>query len=89
MVSHAATLSRNKLVELIRVKTQLWKTLAQKEAVEATVALQTEFTSVAAHELRTPLYTISGYVDLLSRTAMDEEQGAYRCCGCGRRDGRT
>ena len=38
---------------------ELWRTLAQKEAVEATVALQTEFTSVAAHELRTPLYTIT------------------------------
>lgn len=79
MVSHAATLSRNKLVEMISVKQQLWKSkcdtslaqqcpsrelighlhaaLAQKEAVEATVQLQTEFTSVAAHELRTPLYT--------------------------------
>ena len=76
MVSHAATLSRNKLVEMVAVKqrtlypcvcwgkrltltAELWRTLAQKEAVEATVALQTEFTSVAAHELRTPLYTIT------------------------------
>lgn len=44
LVSHAATLNRNKLVEMIHVKQQLWRTLAQKEAVEATVALQTEFT---------------------------------------------
>lgn len=44
LVSHAATLSRNKLLEMIHVKQQLWRTLAQKEAVEATVALQAEFT---------------------------------------------
>lgn len=51
LVSYAATLSRNKLIEMIHIKQQLWRTLAQKEAVEATVALQTEFTSVAAHEV--------------------------------------
>lgn len=32
---------------------------------------------MAAHELRTPLYTITGYIDLLSRTRMDEEQALY------------
>lgn len=77
VVSHAATLSRNKLVEMIHVKQQLWRTLAQKEAVEQTVALQAEFTSVAAHELRTPLHTVTGYIDLLSRTQLDEEQALY------------
>lgn len=35
------------------------------------------FRSVAAHELRTPLYTITGYIDLLARTAMDDEQALY------------
>lgn len=52
LVSHAATISRNKLIEMIHVKQQLWKTLAQKEAVEATVALQTEFTYVLGASTR-------------------------------------
>ena len=45
-----------------------------RELQEA-VAARDEFLSIASHELKTPITTIKGFVDILQRRALREERG--------------
>ena len=73
LLAHVATLSRNKLAEIVMTKKQLWKTIALKENAEAAAAARTEFIASASHEIRTPLHHLQGYSDLLSQTKLTDE----------------
>jgi signal transduction histidine kinase len=73
LLAHAATVSRNKLAEIVWTRRKLWRTIAQKENAEAAAAARSEFIASASHEIRTPLHHLQGYSDLLSRTELTEE----------------
>ena len=73
LLAHVATLSRNKLVEIVLTRKQLWRTIAQKENAEAAAAARSDFIASASHEIRTPLHHLQGYSDLLSQTNLTEE----------------
>ena len=73
LLAHAATVSRNKLAEIVWTRRKLWRTMAQKENAEAAAAARSEFIASASHEIRTPLHHLQGYSDLLSRTELTEE----------------
>ncbi|KAH9817887.1 hypothetical protein DFH28DRAFT_1080989 [Melampsora americana] len=77
LLAHTASLSRNRLAELIFTKRRLWKVKAEKLAAEGAADLKQNFISVASHELRTPLFSVTGYADLLGRTDLNEEQKLY------------
>ncbi|EGG10319.1 uncharacterized protein MELLADRAFT_115560 [Melampsora larici-populina 98AG31] len=77
LLAHTASLSRNRLAELIFTKRRLWKVKAQKLAAEGAADLKQNFISVASHELRTPLFSVTGYADLLGRTDLNDEQKLY------------
>ncbi|ODQ53950.1 hypothetical protein SAICODRAFT_18514 [Saitoella complicata NRRL Y-17804] len=77
LLSYSLIQSRNKLAEMILTKRRLWKVLAEKEAAEHANRVKTEFISIASHEIRTPLHAISGYVDLLGHTVLNQEQIEY------------
>jgi len=49
---------------------------AKKEADEAN-AKKSEFLAVMAHEIRTPLHQLIGFIDLLSDTDLNSEQGGF------------
>jgi len=49
---------------------------AKKEADEAN-ARKSEFIAVMAHEIRTPLHQVTGFIDLLSHTKLDNDQRGY------------
>ncbi|MFP4408097.1 MAG: response regulator [Spirochaetaceae bacterium] len=48
-----------------------------KEAAERATKTKSAFLANMSHEIRTPLHTISGTVELMSETALDEEQREY------------
>lgn len=73
LLAHSATVSRNKLVEIVYTRRKLWKTIAEKENAEAAAAARSDFIASASHEIRTPLHHLQGYSDLLSRTELSEE----------------
>ncbi|KAL8765962.1 MAG: hypothetical protein Q9209_007109 [Squamulea sp. 1 TL-2023] len=73
LLAHFATLSRNKLAEIVWTRKELWRTIAQKENAEAAAAARSDFIASASHEIRTPLHHLQGYSDLLSRTELTEE----------------
>ena len=73
LLAHVATLSRNKLAEIVMTRKQLWKTIALKENAEAAAAARSDFIASASHEIRTPLHHLQGYSDLLSQTQLTEE----------------
>ncbi|KAL8704844.1 MAG: hypothetical protein Q9201_002003 [Fulgogasparrea decipioides] len=73
LLAHVATVSRNKLAEIVWTRKTLWRTIAQKENAEAAAAARSEFIASASHEIRTPLHHLQGYSDLLSRTQLTEE----------------
>lgn len=73
LLAHAATISRNKLAEIVWTRRRLWRTIAQKENAEAAAAARSDFIASASHEIRTPLHHLQGYSDLLSRTELTEE----------------
>lgn len=73
LLAHVATISRNKLAEIVMTRKQLWRTIAQKENAEAAAAARSDFIASASHEIRTPLHHLQGYGDLLSRTELTEE----------------
>ena len=73
LLAHVATLSRNKLAEIVMTRKELWKTIAMKENAEAAAAAKSDFIASASHEIRTPLHHLQGYSDLLSRTELTEE----------------
>lgn len=73
LLAHSATMSRNKLAEVVWTRKELWKAIAQKENAEAAALARSEFIASASHEIRTPLHHLQGYSDLLSQTALTEE----------------
>lgn len=73
LLAHAATMSRNKLAEIVWTRRKLWRTMAQKENAEAAAAARSDFIASASHEIRTPLHHLQGYSDLLSRTEQTKE----------------
>lgn len=73
LLAHSATVSRNKLAEIVWTRRELWRTIAQKENAEAAATARSEFIASASHEIRTPLHHLQGYSDLLSRTELTEE----------------
>ncbi|GHJ90057.1 hypothetical protein NliqN6_6459 [Naganishia liquefaciens] len=77
LLAHTVTSSRDELVEAIRTKRALWRTMAEKEAAVRSDKLKMDFISVASHEIRTPLHVIAGYVDLLAQTDLTQEQQEY------------
>lgn len=73
LLAHSATVSRNKLAEIVWTRRELWRTIAQKENAEQAAAARSDFIASASHEIRTPLHHLQGYSDLLSRTELTEE----------------
>jgi signal transduction histidine kinase len=73
LLAHNATVSRNKLAEIVWTRRKLWRTMAQKENAEAAAAARSSFIATASHEIRTPLHHLQGYSDLLSRTELNDE----------------
>lgn len=73
LLAHAATVSRNKLADVVWTRRKLWRTIAQKENAEAAAAARSDFIASASHEIRTPLHHLQGYSDLLSQTELTEE----------------
>lgn len=53
LLSHTATVSRNKLAEIVYTRKQLWRTIAQKENAEAAAAARSDFIASASHEVST------------------------------------
>lgn len=73
LLAHTATVSRNKLAEIVWTRRKLWRTIAEKENAEAAAAARSDFIASASHEIRTPLHHLQGYSDLLSQTELTEE----------------
>lgn len=73
LLAHSATVSRNKLAEVVMTRRKLWMAIAQKETAESAASARSEFIASASHEIRTPLHHLQGYSDLLSRTELTEE----------------
>lgn len=73
LLAHSATVSRDKLAEIVVTKRKLWRTIAQKESAEAAASARSDFIASASHEIRTPLHHLQGYADLLSRTELTDE----------------
>lgn len=73
LLVHVATISRNKLAEIVWTRRKLWSTIAQKENAEAAARARSDFIASASHEIRTPLHHLQGYSDLLSRTDLTDE----------------
>ncbi|MCJ1281421.1 hypothetical protein MMC26_000740 [Xylographa opegraphella] len=79
LLAHAATVSRNKMAEIIWTRRKLWMTIAQKENAEAAAAARSDFIASASHEIRTPLHHLQGYSDLMARTELTEEGRMLLC----------
>ncbi|KAF2808470.1 uncharacterized protein BDZ99DRAFT_509712 [Mytilinidion resinicola] len=73
LLAHSATVSRNKLAEIVSTRKELWKTIALKETAEAASRARSDFIASASHEIRTPLHHLQGYSDLLAQTELTEE----------------
>ncbi len=73
LLAHSATMSRNKLAEIVYTRRKLWMAIALKENAESATAAKSDFIASASHEIRTPLHHLQGYSDLLSRTELTEE----------------
>lgn len=67
LLVHSATVSRNKLAEIVLTRRELWRTIALKESAEAAAVARTDFIASASHEIRTPLHHLQGFGDLLAR----------------------
>lgn len=79
LLAHVATISRNKLAEIVMTRKELWRTIAQKENAEQAARARSDFIASASHEIRTPLHHLQGYSDLLSRTELTEEGRMLLC----------
>lgn len=73
LLAHSATLARNKLVEIVHTRKNLWAAIAQKENAEAAALARSEFIASASHEIRSPIHQLQGYSDLLARAHLDDE----------------
>ena len=66
--------------ELERLRDQIWELRAAAEArdrAEAASEAKSRFLATVSHEVRTPLTGILGMADLLTATAIDDEQKSY------------
>ncbi|MCJ1389879.1 hypothetical protein MMC18_002736 [Xylographa bjoerkii] len=79
LLAHAATVSRDKMAEIIWTRRKLWMTIAQKENAEAAAAARSDFIASASHEIRTPLHHLQGYGDLMARTELTDEGRMLLC----------
>lgn len=73
LLAHTATITRDKLAEIVMTRKELWRTIAQKESAEAAAVARSDFIASASHEIRTPLHHLQGYSDLLARTPLSDE----------------
>ena len=73
LLAHSATVTRNKLAEIVWTRKELWRTIAQKQNAEAAARARSDFIASASHEIRTPLHHLQGYGDLLARTELTDE----------------
>lgn len=73
LLAHTATVSRNKLAEIVYTRRKLWMAIAQKENAESAAQARSEFIASASHEIRTPLHHLQGYSDLLSRMELSDD----------------
>ncbi|KAK4099639.1 hypothetical protein N658DRAFT_157103 [Parathielavia hyrcaniae] len=73
LLAHNATVSRNKLAEIVLTRRKLWRALAQKENAELAAAARSNFIASASHEIRTPLHHLQGYSDLLSKANLSDD----------------
>ena len=64
LLAHVATISRNKLAEIVMTRKKLWRTIAQKENAEAAAAARSDFIASASHEIRTPLHHLQGMKEI-------------------------
>ncbi|HEY0737021.1 MAG TPA: ATP-binding protein [Herpetosiphonaceae bacterium] len=65
-------------LELVRMRREAAEERALRSAAEALVQERDQFLSLAAHELKTPLTSIRGYVDLFVRRARQEDRLSER-----------
>ncbi|HEY0601394.1 MAG TPA: ATP-binding protein [Herpetosiphonaceae bacterium] len=65
-------------LELVRMRREAAEERALRSAAEALVQERDQFLSLAAHELKTPLTSIRGYVDLFVRRAHQEDRLSER-----------
>ncbi|PLW48395.1 hypothetical protein PCASD_02903 [Puccinia coronata f. sp. avenae] len=77
LLVYTASLSRNRMSELVNTKRRLGQLSVENETVARLAELKQNFISVASHELRTPLFSVTGYAELLSRTDLNKEQRWY------------
>ena len=73
LLAHSATVSRNKLAEIVWTRKELWRTTVLKEHAEASARARSDFIASASHEIRTPLHHLQGYSDLLAQTELTDE----------------
>ena len=76
LLVHTATVSRNKLAEIVVTRRELWRTIAQKESAEAAALARRDSIASASHEIRTPLHHLQGFGDLLARIDLSDEARA-------------
>ncbi|KAI7954358.1 hypothetical protein MJO28_004758 [Puccinia striiformis f. sp. tritici] len=77
LLVYTASLSRNRMSELVNTKRKLGQLSIENETVARLAELKQNFISVASHELRTPLFSVTGYAELLARTDLNKEQRWY------------
>ncbi|MBV9789232.1 MAG: response regulator, partial [Chloroflexi bacterium] len=65
-------------LDLVRMRREAAAERALRSAAEALVQERDQFLSLAAHELKTPLTSIRGYVDLFVRRARQEDRLSER-----------
>ena len=75
LLAHVATISRNKLAEIVMTRKKLWRTIAQKENAEAAAAARSDFIASASHEIRTPLHHLQGM-----RTPFHTQEPSFDLC---------
>ncbi|KAJ5123611.1 hypothetical protein N7448_009708 [Penicillium atrosanguineum] len=73
LLAHSATVTRDKLTDVLYTRRRLWAAITQKENAESAAAAKGQFIASASHEIRTPLHQLQGYADLLAQSELSEE----------------